>query len=194
MNEPQSPKRTPAARKARQLAKYLRAERPDYAYLKQVFGHLREELGVEVQRAPKKLPHVPTEHEIRSFYDAVWHGRRSQDVVMVMVKTLLYTGVRVSKLVRIRLGDVDLDGCRIRIEQGKGKKDRYVPFPATFKEALALHIDAHTQAGASHLFESSWKKPYSDRGVRKILARNATAAGSEGPISPTGSATSCSRG
>jgi hypothetical protein len=55
MNEPQSPKRTPAARKARQLAKYLRAERPDYAYLKQVFGHLREELGVEVQRAPKKL-------------------------------------------------------------------------------------------------------------------------------------------
>ena len=24
--------------------------------------------------------------------------------------------------------------------------------------------------GATHLFESSWKKPYSDRGVRKILA------------------------
>jgi integrase/recombinase XerD len=92
--------------------------------------------------------------------------------------------VRVSELVRIRLGDVDLDGCRIRIEQGKGKKDRYVPFPATFKEALALHIDAHRQAGARHLFESSWKKPYSDRGVRKILARYATAAGIEGPISP----------
>ena len=41
----------------------------------------------------------------------------------------------------------------MRIEQGKGKKDRYVPFPATFKEVLALHIDAHRQAGASHLFE-----------------------------------------
>ena len=182
MNEPQLPKRTPAARKARQLAKYLRAERPDYAYLKQVFSHLREELDVEGQRAPKKLPHVPTEHEIRSFYEAVWNGRRVQDVVMI--KTLLYTGVRVSELISIRLGDVDLDSCRIRIEQGKGKKDRYVPFPATFKEALALHIDAQRKAGASHLFESSWKKPYSDRGVRKILARYATAAGIEGPISP----------
>ena len=135
-----------------------------------------------MQRAPKKLPHVPTEHEIRSFYEAVWNGRRGQDVVMI--KTLLYTGVRVSELIRIRLGDVDLDGCRIRIEQGKGKKDRYVPFPATFKEALALHIDTHTHAGASHLFESSWKKPYSDRGVRKILARYATAAGIEGPDQP----------
>ena len=49
---------------------------------------------------------------------------------------------------------------------------------------LALHIDAHRQAGASHLFESSWKKPYSDRGVRKILARYASAAGIEEPISP----------
>ena len=101
-----------------------------------------------------------------------------------MIKTLLYTGVRVSELVRIRLGDVDLDGCRIRIEQGKGKKDRYVPFPATFKETLALHIDAQQHASASHLFEFSWKKPYSDRGVRKILARYATTAGIEGPISP----------
>jgi integrase/recombinase XerD len=61
------PQRTPAWRKARQLARYLRAERPDYAYLKEVFRHLREELGVEVTRAPKRLPYVPTEAEIRAF-------------------------------------------------------------------------------------------------------------------------------
>jgi len=171
-----------AQRKARELAKHFRHERPDYAYLKQVFRHLREELGVEVQRTPKKLPYVPTEQEIRSFYDAVWTARRVTDVVMT--KTLLYTGARVSELVRIRTADVDLDGCRIRINQGKGAKDRYVPYPAAFKETLALHIDSQRRAGASHLFESSWEKPYSDRGVRKILARYATAAGIEGPISP----------
>jgi integrase/recombinase XerD len=101
-----------------------------------------------------------------------------------MIKTPLYTGVRVSELVRIHTADVDLDACRIRINQGKGSKDRYVPFPAAFKETLALHIDAQTRAGASHLFESSWKKPYSDRGARKILARYATTAGITGPISP----------
>lgn len=92
--------------------------------------------------------------------------------------------MRVSELVSIRLTDVDPDGCRIRIEQGKGKQDRYVPFPASFKETLALHIGAQKQAGASHLFESSWKKPHSDRGVRKILARYASAAGIEDPMSP----------
>ena len=34
------------------------SERPDYAYLKEVFRHLRAEVGIEVTRAPKKLPYV----------------------------------------------------------------------------------------------------------------------------------------
>ena len=147
-----------------------------------MFRHLRDELGVEVTSAPRKLPYVPTEAEIRAFYDAVWKARRAGGVILI--KTLLYTGVRVSELVRIRLADVDLDACRIRITQGKGGKDRVVPFPAAFKETLALHIEAQRHAGAAFLFESSRKKPYSDRGVRKILARYTQAAGITASISP----------
>lgn len=73
--------RIPAKRKARELAKHLHRERPDYAYLKEVFRHLRAELNVQVAAAPKRLPHVPTEAEIRAFYGAVWQGRRTGDVV-----------------------------------------------------------------------------------------------------------------
>jgi integrase/recombinase XerD len=175
-------KRTPARQKAHQLAKYLRGERPDYIYLKEVFKHLRTELDIEVQRQPKRLPYVPTEDEIRRYYDNVWRQRRGGDVVLI--KTLLYTGVRVAELVAIRLDDVDLDACRIRITQGKGGKDRMVPFPTSFKETLALHMQAMRGKGAAHLFESSWKKAYSDRGVRAMLTRYATASGMTHPISP----------
>lgn len=167
--------RTPAKRKARRLAKHLRSERPDYAYLKEVFKHLRAELDIEVEHAPKKLPHVPTEDELRRYYHTVWTARRTGDIVLI--KTLLYTGVRVAELVAIRLTDVDLDACRIRITQGKGGKDRHVPFPATFRETLALHMDAQRGKGAAFLFESSWKKPYFTRGVRAMLARYADKAG-----------------
>jgi len=125
---------------------------------------------------------VPTEEEIRRYYQSVWKERRGSDVVLV--KTLLYTGVRVAELVAIRLDDVDLDACRIRITQGKGNKDRVVPFPTSFKETLALHMDAMRERGALHLFESSWKKPYSTRGVRAMLARYAKLAGMAHPISP----------
>jgi len=44
---------------------------------------------------------------------------------------LFYTAVRVSELVHIEVGDVDLDACKIFINRGKGAKDRYVLFPAT---------------------------------------------------------------
>jgi integrase/recombinase XerD len=175
-------RRTPAKRKARELARYLRGERPDYAYLKSVFRALRQELDITIPRAPKRLPYVPSEEEIRRYYEIVWQARRVGDVVLI--KTLLYTGVRVSELVRIRLEDVDFDRCQIRVNEGKGRKDRVVPFPPSFKETLALHAHRLRQNGASYLFESSWKKPYSDRGVRRLLERYARAAGLGHPISP----------
>lgn len=183
MSLPAAPtQRTPAKRKARELAKYFRGERPDYPYLKEVFRYLRAELDVTVQRAPKKLPYVPTEDEIRRYYDTVWTGRRGGDIVLI--KTLFYTGVRVAELVRIGLNDVDLDACRIRVTQGKGAKDRVVPFPSTFKEPLALHIGTQQHAGAAFLFESSWKKAYSTRGVRALLARYAAKAGLAHTMAP----------
>jgi integrase len=52
------------------------------------------------------------------------------------------------------------------------------------KRGPTLHIDAQRRAGAVFLFESSWKKPYSGRGVRKILARYTQAAGITASISP----------
>jgi len=63
--------RTPPKQKARELARYLRGERPDYAYLKQVFRYLRDELEVEIPRVPKRLPHVPSEEELRRYYQRV---------------------------------------------------------------------------------------------------------------------------
>jgi integrase/recombinase XerD len=67
---------------------------------------------------------VPTEEEIKQYYNVVWQSRNMQNVMII--KTLLYTGIRVSELVRILLSDVDFDRCQIRINQGKGKKDRIV--------------------------------------------------------------------
>ncbi len=174
--------RTPAKKKARELAKYLRPERPDYDYLKALFKHLREELDVQVSRAPKKLPDVPKEDEIERYYKAVWRSQNFRD--MVIIKTFLYTGIRVSELVNIRLEDVDYDRCQIRINAGKGKKDRMVPFPTSFKEVLAMHADKMRQLNAVYLFESNWKRKYTDRGVRKILEKYVERAGIKRSISP----------
>ncbi len=177
-----SQERTPVRQKAKQIAKLLRQEHPDYDYLKQLFRHLRSELSIEIIRTDNKLPYVPTEEEIRRYYEAVWKSRNMQHVILI--KTLLYTGARVSELINIKLGEVDFDRCQIRITEGKGKKDRIVPFPDSFKEILAIHAHNMREKGGKYIFESSWKKPYTDRGIRKILEKYTQQAGMEHSISP----------
>lgn len=174
--------RTPVRTKAKQFAKLLLKESPDYNYLRELFRHIRKELEVTPDHQPKNLPYVPTEEEIKKYYAVVWQSRNIQNVIIT--KTLLYTGARVSELVRILISDIDFDRCQIRINQGKGKKDRIVPFPISFKEILALHTQSVMQKGGKYLFESSWKKPYTDRGIRKILAVYAKEAGMKHSISP----------
>jgi integrase/recombinase XerD len=143
---------------------------------------LRSELEVEVPKTTKKLPYVPSEDELKRYYEVVWKAQNFQD--MMIIKTFLYTGVRVAELVRMKLTDVDFHYCQIRVNQGKGKKDRIVPFPPSFKELLAMHTETMKKKGAVYLFESSWKKKYTDRGIRKILAKYSEQAGLSQSLSP----------
>lgn len=174
--------RTSPKTKAKELAKYLRKERPDYNYLKDVFRNLRQELEIEVPREPKNLPYVPSEDDIQKYYEAVWSSQDHQD--MVIIKTILYTGIRVSELVNIKISDIDFKNYQIKVTQGKGKKDRIVPFPKAFKEFLLFHVDEIKKKHAIYLFESSWNKKYTDRGIRKILSKYSKIAGLEQNISP----------
>ncbi|MBY0462566.1 MAG: tyrosine-type recombinase/integrase [Alphaproteobacteria bacterium] len=174
--------RTPPSKIAKQLIKYLRPQRPDYNYLRDLFRHLRKELDISVTTTPKKLPLVPTEEEIKKYYEAVWQEKNTQH--MVMIKTLLYTGIRVSELIRVKISDIDLERCQIRINKGKGGKDRIVPFPISFREILSMYITQIQEKKAVYFFESSWKKAYSDRGIRKILMKYTQAAGIESSVSP----------
>jgi integrase/recombinase XerD len=175
-------KRTGPRKKALQIAKHFRHERPDYNYIRAVFRHLRTELNIKVKAAPKKLPYVPTEAEVKKYYEVVWQTKNMKH--MIIIKTLLYTGIRVSELIRLDISNVDFDRCQLRIISGKGKKDRIVPFPKSFREPLALHVTNAMKNKQKHLFESSWKKPYSDRGIRKMLEVYSKKAGIKNTLSP----------
>jgi len=79
---------------------------------------------------------------------------------MVLIKTLLYTGIRVGELIKIKLEDVNLRQCQIKINDSKGHKDRVVPFPKGFREVLLAYIKSCKEKQAIYLFESIRKKTY----------------------------------
>ena len=174
--------RIPPKAMAKKLVRVLRPQHPDTHYLKKVFQHTREVLAVEPSRQPKHLPELLTDRELVALYETIWQAR--QLIHLVMLKLLLFTGIRNAELVQLRLTDVDLQTCQVRIAQGKGQKDRYVLFPTSFRGELAQYM-AHQQIqGARYLFESNRHRPYSTRRMRQIVKQYALAAGIEKRVYP----------
>lgn len=167
--------RVPPKAMAKKLVRILRPQHPDYHYLKKVFQHTRELLEAGSVPPAKRLPELLTDQELVAFYEAVWHARQLSHVVML--KLLLYTGIRNAELVQLRLTDIDIESCHIRINQGKGRKDRYVLFPASFRGELAQYIERQREQDATFFFESNRCRPYSTRRIRQLVKQYATAAG-----------------
>lgn len=167
--------RIPPKEMAKKLERQLRPQKPDYQYLKQVFQHIRTIMDVTPADREKRLPELLTDQELISFYDTVFRAHNRKHAAMI--KLLIFTGVRNAELAGIRITDVDLSGLRVRIEQGKGKKDRYVPIPASFRGELMQYIESQKERKAIYLFESNRLKPYSTRRIRQIVKQYAQIAG-----------------
>jgi site-specific recombinase XerD len=55
---------------------------------------------------------------------------------------LAHTGIRLNELIDLRRGDLDLAGARLRIDQGKGHRDRVVYLSSTAQHALEQYLAA----------------------------------------------------
>ena len=78
----------------------------------------------------------------------------------------------------MQVADVDLEACKIRINQGKGSKDRYVLFGKGFATALRTHIAAH--GSNRYLFQTRRNSKYTPRRVQQIVKVYAEKAGVQG--------------
>jgi len=79
----------------------------------------------------KKLPVVMSKEEVARFLSAVDNLKHR------MVLTVCYaTGLRISEAIRLTPAAIDSKRMVIRVEQGKGRKDRYVMLPPTLLDML----------------------------------------------------------
>jgi len=175
--------RIPPKKMAKQVVKLLRKQRPDPNYVKKIFQHVRDELGLKGGKVrSKRLPELMTEDELNRFYKAVWYT--SNRTHMVMLKLILFTGIRNEELVNLTLKDVDLDSMKIRIVHGKGNKDRYVLFPPYFRGELTQYIIIQKEKGAVYLFESNRMTKFTTRWIREIVKKYARKAEIDKRIHP----------
>ena len=88
---------------------------------------------IPLPAAPQRLPEILSREELARLFASACH-LKSRSFLMVGYGT----GLRLSELCRLRVADIDSHADRmcIRVEQGKGGKDRYVPLAPDVLELL----------------------------------------------------------
>jgi site-specific recombinase XerD len=86
---------------------------------------------IPAARLPKKLPAVLSQEEVACFLAAV------ENLKHRVALTVCYaTGLRISEAVHLKPAAIDSQRMVIRVDQGKGSKDRYVMLPPTLLDVL----------------------------------------------------------
>jgi integrase/recombinase XerD len=166
----------------RQFFKFLRSERI-------CESNATEE--IDLPRFGRKLPIFLTLDEVDRLLATPERSSPRGLRDGAMLETLYATGLRVSELVKLRLGDVNLEAGYL-VAFGKGKKQRLVPLG----EAAIAAIKTYLESARAH-FLTERSRPTTDelfltrlgcamtrQGFWKIITGVARAAGINKPISP----------
>jgi integrase/recombinase XerD len=126
----------------------------------------------------KKLPTVLSKEE-------VWRLLKSCQLLKhkVLIGLLYGCGLRCTEARSVRLQDLDFDRQQLKVIQGKGKKDRYVPLSEHLIRALKVYIDA--EKPQNFIFNGQptgraggdFDSRYSQRGVQWVIKQACKTAG-----------------
>ena len=86
---------------------------------------------IPAPKKPQKLPIVLSPEEVLRFLDCV-AGLKHRTILT----TCYAAGLRISEVIRLKAPDIDSQRMVIRVEQGKGQKDRYVMLSPKLLQSL----------------------------------------------------------
>jgi integrase/recombinase XerC len=142
---------------------------------------------IRTPKAPQKLPRVMTAERANTLLDQIAAGKldRPHPARDLAVFELLYgCGIRISELVGLNLGDLDL-AERWLLVRGKGKKERQVPFGSKAAAALDRYLaERMAEPIETAVFVNHRGRRLTDRGARGIVKLYATLLAGDPSLHP----------
>ena len=108
-------------------------------YLRKYLEFHGMNFGIKIKR-PHILPEIVNEADIERLKDAISKAsswKKSVSTHLALIETAVKTGMRRAELADLRVRDVDLERCRVKVVAGKGNKDRVIPIGAELCQMLA---------------------------------------------------------
>lgn len=133
-------------------------------------------LSIERPKREKRLPQVLSKEEVKALLNA------HQNIKHRTILSLVYAcGLRREELLNLRIEDVESKRKILRINKGKGNKDRIVPISERIIEMLRQYFLAAKPT--TFLFEGSRPgEPYSEGSIQKVLKSAAKKAKIKKPV------------
>jgi len=108
-----------------------------FLYL-QVLGWEHFDVPLIVPKLPERIPELLTRGEVRQILEACPNPKHR-----LLLELCYGCGLRVSELVAVRVRAIDGERSLLRIEQGKGAKDRLVELSPTLLDRLRHYWQMH---------------------------------------------------
>jgi integrase/recombinase XerD len=128
------------------------------------FGHRMDLNRLEYPIREKTLPIVLSKEEVQRIVNNAGNIKHK-----AMLSLIYSCGLRRGEVLALKIRDLDKDRKVIRIEQAKGKKDRYVPYSDKLRVLLREYYAAWKPK--EFLFEGQGGGPYSERSIAKVLEK-----------------------
>lgn len=147
-------------------------------YLEYTKAELVLDFKTIAPRKDKKLPNVLSKEEILRLIQVTKNLKHRVCI------TLLYSsGLRIGELLSLRIKDIDFNRMLLKIEQGKGRKDRFVPLAQSIVPMLRNYL--LTYEPKYLLIEGANSNTlYTQASVRKFLFKSCEKAGISKKVTP----------
>jgi integrase/recombinase XerD len=139
-------------------------------YYERVKGGQRKIYTIDRPRKEKMLPEVLSEEEVVKILNATDNLKHK-----AILMTIYSAGLRVSELTNLRIKDVDSNRMQIRVQQAKGKKDRYTLLGEKTLEILRKYFAEFKPK--EWLFEGRDGEQYKSRRIQDILKKSVNKVG-----------------
>ena len=107
-----------------------------------------------VPKQEKYLPTSMSESEVEKLLKSPNSKLKIEKRDKAMIEMLYATGVRISELINLKMTDIDIQRCVIKV-LGKGSKERLIPFGESALEALNDYLKDRCKSPTKEIFLSN---------------------------------------
>ena len=139
-------------------------------YYEKVLKGQRKFYFIERPNSEITLPVVFNEEEVIRLFSSVSNIKHK-----CMLMLAYSAGLRLGEIVRLKLSDIDRERMQIRVEESKGRKDRYTKLSARFLVTYDKYLEEHKPV--EYVFNGAKGGIYSESSVQNMMSTTLKKAG-----------------